>query len=333
MLRYLTLLLAMLLVRTAGLAQGPSADAPALSAEAIMARVAENQDRTESARAQFVYVQHAKVQSRKGDTVMCEEITDTRITPAPKGQTQTLLALSGHVRARHRVVHYTALPKRSDSPHDGADTKDQDDGKEMEVNVGDKETVVDADANNAPVTVSDTDIDLVENMRAHLASDKDSKDGVRAGLFPLTSAQQKEMNFVLKGRETKNGRDTYHIVFRPKDNTEFDWKGDAWIDANAFEPVVVRTALSRGVPLGVRLLLGTNVPGLGFTVIYAPQQGGVWFPSSFGTEFKIRVLFAFHRQIVMSVENRSFERTHVSATVHAEQAKPVVSGSEPEKKP
>ena len=65
----------------------------------------------------------------------------------------------------------------------------------VDVNVGDKEIVLDSDAGNAPVAVSDTDIDLVENMRGNFTSDKKSKDGVGAGLFPLTSAQQKDHGF------------------------------------------------------------------------------------------------------------------------------------------
>jgi hypothetical protein len=52
------------------------------------------------------------------------------------------------------------------------------------------------------------------------------------------------------------------------------------------------------------------LPGLGFTVVYAPQADGVWFPSSFSTEFKIHVLYFFNRQIVLNAENRDFEKTH-----------------------
>ena len=75
--------------------------------------------------------------------------------------------------------------------------------------------------------------------------------------------------------------------------------------------------MSRKIPFAVRTMLGTSLPGLGFTVIYAPQPGpqpgGVWFPVSFGTEFKTKVLF--HREIIISAENRSFEQTHVKSTV------------------
>jgi hypothetical protein len=77
--------------------------------------------------------------------------------------------------------------------------------------------------------------------------------------------------------------------------------------------------LSRRIPLAIRMLLGTNVPGLGFTAIYAPQPdakpNAVWFPVSFGSEFKIHVLFFFSRQITIAAENRDFEKTHVTSTI------------------
>ena len=279
---------------------------PALTADAIMAKVATNQDRTEAARAHFVYVQHAKVTSRKGKTIMCEETTDFRITPNPAGQKRALLSLAGVVRTPSGLVHYTQMPREDEnSPN----------AKDIEVN-DDNVTVHDAEHGDAPVRVKDTDIDLVEHMRRDFTSDDKSKDGVNAGLFPLTSKEQKDMVFELKGRELKNGRDTFRIAFHPKDKDDFGWKGEAWIDAKEFQPVVVRTALSRSIPFAVRALLGTNVPGLGFTVIYAPQQDNVWFPVSFGTEFKVKLLFFFSRQIVVAVENRSFEQTHVTTTIH-----------------
>jgi hypothetical protein len=314
--RFAVALLAYTIAGTGAYAQAPPSSTVSLTAEAIMARVAANQDRAEAERAHFVYVQHARVQSRKGSTIMCEEITDFRVTPSPKGQERALLSLSGHVRNGKDLVHYTEFPVNSSKPKAEAKsdgTEDKDDGP---VNIGDSELVNDVDHGGKTVTVKDTDIDLVENMRKHFTADSKSKDGMNAGLFPLTSQQQKEMIFELRGREAKNGRDTYHIVFHPKDKEDFGWKGDAWIDATEFQPVVVRTALSRSMPFAVKALLGTNVPGLGFTVTYAPQQGNIWFPAGFGTEFKLKVLFFFSREIVISVENRNFERTHVTSTVH-----------------
>jgi hypothetical protein len=274
-----------------------------------MARVAANQDRSEAERAHYVYIQHAHVLTRKGSTIRCEETTDTRITPTPTGSSQQLLTLQGRLLVKGTYVSYDHLRK---SKH-ANDTADDDSKASLKK--------IDEDEN--------TDLDIVESMRANLlgagvpgqpagrGEDKPghSKDGINANLFPLTSKQQADYAFTLRGHEPRNGRDTFHIEFHPKDKKDFGWKGDAWIDTATFEPVVIRTALSRNLPLGVRVLLGTNVPGIGFTAIYAPQPDGVWFPVSFGSEFKIHVLFLFSRQIVIAAENRDFEKTHVTSTI------------------
>lgn len=275
-----------------------------LTADQIMARVAANQDRSESERAHYVYVQHAHVISRKGSTVRCEEFTDTRITPTPTGSSQQLVTLQGRRLVKGNYITYN-------HPLERHDAKEDDSAPDIKK--------ADEDEN--------TDLDLVENIRASLLGDKPghSKDGINNNLFPLTSKQQADYAFTLRGREPRNGRDTFHIEFHPKDKNEISWKGDAWVDTATYEPVVIRTALSRNLPLGVRVLLGTNVPGIGFTAIYAPQPDGVWFPVSFGSEFKIHVLFLFSRQIVISAENRDFEKTHVTSTILNAETPVVVS--------
>jgi hypothetical protein len=70
-----------------------------------------------------------------------------------------------------------------------------------------------------------------------------------------------------------------------------------------FEPVVVYAEMSRKITLAVRTLLGTNLPELGFSVTYDREPDGVWFPVSFGTEFRMRVLFFIARDISMSLAN------------------------------
>jgi hypothetical protein len=82
-----------------------------------------------------------------------------------------------------------------------------------------------------------------------------------------------------------------------------------------FEPVVVYTEMSRKIPLAVRTLLGTNLPGLGFSVTYDREPDGVWFPVSFGTEFRMRVLFFLARDVSMSLANTHFEKTHSDARI------------------
>ncbi len=262
------------------------------TAASIMARVAGNQDRAEAERAHYVYLQHARVVSRKGKTVMCEEITDSRITPSESGSHAELLKLNGRLLTKHTYVSYTTPPP----PDPTGKTSVENGPDSLSISIGD----------------DTTDRDLVENMRSNLTRDT-SKDGINRRLFPLTSAGQADYLFHLVGRERINGRDVFHIDFRPKDKGDFGWKGDAYIDVNAYQPVVVSTAMARKVPLAVRTLLGTSVPGLGFTIVYSPQPDGVWFPVSLGTEFKLHVLFFFSRTIIIDAENRDFEKTHVSS--------------------
>jgi len=265
-----------------------------------MARVAANQDQAEALRSHYVYVQHAHVVSRKGKSVRCEETTDMRVVPTEKGSKQELLKLDGRLLFKGKYVTYDRLPAKKDA------------GK----------SEVDADKNDLHAEIDDDDTmdrDLVENMRENLVnSDREgAKDGIGARLFPLTSKSQADYTFKLVGRERMNGRDTFHIAFVPKDKDDFTWKGDVWVDSEAFQPVVVRTAMAKQIPFAVRTLLGTSVPGLGFSVVYAPQPGGVWFPVTFGTEFKLHVLFFLNRDITINAENKDFEQTHGSATIVA----------------
>lgn len=264
-------------------AQGPVA----LTAQDIMARVAANQDAAEAERSHYIYVQYAHVISRKGKTTMCEETTDSRVTPSGSGSQQQLLTLDGRLLRKHRYIAYTALPTKN---NDAAPKSEHEDFG------------------------GDMDRDIVENMRKNLTNSK-TKDGLGKGLFPLTSDIQQHYQFRMLGREQKNGRDVYHLTFRPKDKDDYSWKGDAYIDTVAYQPVLVRTAMSRKIPFAVRTLLGTSLPGLGFTVVYAPQPDGVWFPISFGTEFKLHVLFFLNREIVINAENRDFVKTHVTSQI------------------
>ncbi|CAN5578080.1 hypothetical protein BH10ACI4_BH10ACI4_36440 [soil metagenome] len=273
------------------------AQTPLPGVEVIMERVAANQDRSELERARYVYVQHARVSSRKGKTLRCEEITDTRVTPSATGSQQELLHLDGKLLLKDGYLDYHELPARKEAG-------------ESEVRSEHGEVGIRLSSDGS------TDRDLVEHMRNNFTNDR-SKDGIGAGLFPLTSKTQASYRFHLVGVEHKNGFEVFHVSFEPKEKDEFLWKGDAYIDSAAFQPVVVQTKMAKKIPFGVRTLLGTNLPGLGFTVIYAPQPGGVWFPVSFGTEFNLKVLFFFNRQITLSAENRDFEKTHVESRIVA----------------
>jgi hypothetical protein len=288
------------------------------SAESVMARVGENQDRAEAERARYIYVQHAKMVSRRGNTLMCEEITDYRMTPSTHGLHEQLLKLDGRQLSKHQYVAYQALPPQPAplEPPQSDTPKQETSAAEAKDVPGDSEKKDEGRHDTLRVTVNDDnmDRDLVENLRWNLIHDK-SKDGIAAHLFPLTSKEQAGYTFRMIGRERLNEHDVFHIAFRPRKKEDFGWSGDALIDTAAYQPVLITTAMSRKIPFAVRTLLGTNLPGLGFTVTYAPQADGVWFPVSFSTEFKIHVLFFFHREIILDAQNRSFEKTHVTSRI------------------
>ncbi len=254
-----------------------------------MARVASNQDQAESERLHYVYLRHAKVTSRKGKTIQCEEITDTRVAPTESESHQQLLKLQGRYLKNGKYIPYAEL-----LPENAKKEPTDDEG--------------------FSISIGDDDRSLVESMRANLTNSK-TKDGIGTHLFPLTSKNQVDYVFHLVGTEHLNDHDVFHIEFRPKDKEEFDWKGDAYIDTVAYQPVMVSTAMSRNMPFAVRTLLGTSLPGLGFTVIYAPQPDGTWFPISFSTEFKIKVFFLYHREILIDAKNSNFEKTHSDSKI------------------
>jgi len=300
-----------------------------------MARVAANQDASEAERTHYVYVQHARMSSRKGKTILCEEITDYRFTPSTGDTHEQLLKVDGRMLKNNKYVSYDKLLPRDEEKRKAAEEQEKKakdakpaspdaspdagpennkDQKASEKNDKKKDRKKDKDPVFDPDSDETIDRDLVENIRWNLIHDK-SKDGINAHLFPLTSKDQANYTFRMLGHERLNSRDVFHITFRPKNKDDFGWSGNAYIDTTAYQPVLITTAMSRKIPFAVRTLLGTNVPGLGFTVTYAPQTDGVWFPVTFSTEFKIHVLYFFHRQLFLNAENREFEKTHVTSRI------------------
>lgn len=256
----------------------PETGKESLTADAIMAKVAANQDRSEALRKEFVYRQHIHILTHKpGGKMLREETADYDVTPMPDGTEKKLSKLTGRYLVKGKYETFEKEPVPAEDSLDG---------------------------------------DLIKNFRDDLANDK-SKDGLAKDLFPLTSEEQKDYQMELLGQETQDGRSVYHIGFKPKDKDEMTWAGEAYIDAVEFEPVRVFTKLSRRMPFMVRTMLGTDLPGIGFNVVYKRQQDGVWFPSTFGTEFRIRALFFINREISVSLENSAFEHAQVKSKVKA----------------
>ena len=267
---------ATLLIVSTSFAQSPQPNPAALTAEAVMARVAANQDRSEALRKQYIYKQQIRILTFKhGGKLMREETADYDVVPTPDGTEKNLTLLTGRYSHKGRYEQFTGQPAPEEDSLDG---------------------------------------DLIKDFRDDLSNDK-TKDGLARDLFPLTSEEQKAYVFKLIGQETQQERIVYHISFWPKDKEEITWAGEAYIDAEEFEPVRVFTKLARRIPFVIRTLLGTDLPGIGFNVVYRRQPDGVWFPVIFGTEFRIRAVFFINRQVSVSLENSAFEHTHVVSKV------------------
>jgi hypothetical protein len=249
-----------------------SATTESLTAHEIMARVAANQDRSEEARRQYVYRQHIHVATRKTNgKLMREETADYHVVPQADKTNRQLEKLTGKYWSKRNYVEFSGEP------------------------------VPDADS---------LDAGLVKGMRDDLIEPK-TKDGFGQNQFPFSTKRLPDYSFKLISRETFQGHDVYRISFTPADKTEYDWAGEAYIDATDFEPMYVYTKLSHKLPFAVRTLLGTDVPGVGYSLRYEKQMGGVWFPKTYGTEFGLHVLFLLNREISVSLDNKDFQQTHV----------------------
>ena len=255
------------------------------TADAIMARVAENQESAQAARLKYVYKQNIHLRLlRTNGKVSREERREYTVTPTQEGFKKDLTRFSGRYEKGGKYFEYS----------------------------------------KPCFQYKDTDIDgdLIEDLANDLMNDKTSKDGISMDLFPLTKARQGELQFRLEETKDIKGRRVHRISFRPKDKDEFTWAGEATVDAAEYQPVQVSTRLARGIPWGVTVFLGTNLKQFGFALNYARLAEGVWFPVSYGTEFRIDVLWGYKRVITVSLENSDFRRTNVTSTLEYDSRNP-----------
>jgi hypothetical protein len=249
----------------------------------IMGRVGANQAKAQQARGAYVYNQKQLLRMRRGNGALArEERREYVVTPARQSSKKELAKFEGRYEYRGKSVSY-------DQP--GYKYKDL-----------------------------DIDGDLINDMSNVMMSDGESRDGIGHDLFPLTTKEQRKYDFHLVGTETYRGRTVHRVAFQPKahhDSNEDggDWKGEALIDAEEYEPVLVVTSLAAKIPAAVKILLGTDVKGLGFSVTYRKVEDGVWFPASYGGEFEVRGLYLYKRKISVSMVNTDFHKTDVNSTV------------------
>lgn len=244
----------------------------------IMLQVAFNQAKAQDAREQFAYHQREVVRlHRLNGKLAHEEHREYWVKPEALGVHKELIAFDGRYERKGQYISF----KKPNTDYE---------------NVG-------------------IDAAIAEAFADDVTNDADSRDGVADRLFPLTYRQQLKYTFRLVGTETAGGRAVYRVAFEPKDKAATDWKGEARIDAAEFQPVSVYTNMARSVPLAVKLIFGTDVRGLGFSVVYREFDHGVWFPVSYGGEFELHAVFFYKRNISISLANSDFHRADVSSKV------------------
>jgi len=254
----------------------------------IMKQVGEHQTRAEARRREFVYTQKQTLRMiRSNGKIAREEHREYTMVPRPKQTQKKLIHFDGRYELKGSFISY-------DKP--GYQYKGM-----------------------------DIDGDLINDISNDLTNDKKSRDGIGSSLFPLTARQQPYYKFTLIGKETFRGRPAYRVHFEPARKPKLDdldddgdgaiWKGDALIDAVEFQPVSIQTSLAYKMPAAIKVLLGTNITGLGYAITYEKFDDGVWFPVSYGGEFDVRGLFFYKRTVTVSVQNTDFRKQDVNSNI------------------
>jgi hypothetical protein len=257
------------------------------TAATIMERVAANQDRAQERRAQYRFHQNVLVRVQRANGKLArEEIREYRVTPTDKSLKRELLQLNGKVLDGSKIIPFTQTDFRY------------------------RKTDIDGEI----VTNVIDDLGRTEQPKDY-ATDDHNRDGIGKDLFPLSTKAQKQYDFHLEGEEEYSGHNVYRITFTPKATEDKPWAGEALIDRDAMQPVVITTHLTAVIPTAVKIMLGTNIQNVRFKVTYSNFDGDVWFPVSYGGELRFRVLFMYARRVSFGLINSEFERAAVDTNV------------------
>jgi hypothetical protein len=260
-------------------------------ASAIMSKAAANVERATDARRAYVYRQLVRSSLvRSSGQIARKERREYQVFPGEKTTEKKLTSFSGQYRKGKDMVDYS---------EPGYKYKD-----------------------------IDVDGDIIRDLTDDLVNDNDARDGIPHDLFPLSTKKLGAYVFTMNGEAEHKGRKVYRIGFEPRNkvtcveigsDSEGDcdeaWKGEAWIDQAELQPVRIDTHLAFKIPWGVRVFLGTNIQQMGFSILYDRVAENVWFPVSYGTEFRFNVLWGYKRTVTLSLESNGFQKTDANSTI------------------
>jgi hypothetical protein len=278
---------------------------------AIMAKVAANMENGATARRQYIYQQRVKASIvQSNGEVNRREARTYAVLPHETSTEKKLEKFSGEYREGKKMIPYS-------EPHSH--------GKDHS-----------HDAKGEEGVAKGIDAELMAELVDSLVNDKKSPDGIPHDLFPLRTRDLPLYTFQSLGERDWQGRRVLRIGFEPaakksdlcvhvgkeedEDSCQTPWAGEAWVDPQELFPVRIDTRLAKGVPWAVRAFLGTNIKQLGFSITYARAGEGAWFPATYGTEFKLDVLFFYKRTISLSLESSDFRRADAVSKIEFEPA-------------
>jgi hypothetical protein len=153
----------------------------------------------------------------------------------------------------------------------------------------------------------DIDGDLIDDLIDDWTGNEESKDGVDKDFFPLTSKLQKKYTF--------QATSPYQLAFAPREKNSAPWKGDIAVDPETLHPRTMNSTLVYRLPAAAKIIFGTSLHQVGYSVNYGKVIDDLWFPVTAGTEFSLRVLFGYARTITLSMTNSDFRRASAESTI------------------
>lgn len=263
----------------------------------IMEKMAARMEAALDARRQYVYRQsvRARILKTNGQRAR-EEKREYTATPGPERTEKHLDSLAGEYhKSKKEIIRY-------DQP-------------------GFKKEGLDIDG------------EVMEDLVKSLVDSRKSRDGIPHSAFPLRTKDLPGYKFTYLAAAEVQGRPVHRIGFEPRkkenclvlgdDDDEGDdeddcttaWKGEAWVDTEDLQPVRLFSDSTFRMPRAVKMFLGTNLQQVGFNVNYVRVAPGVWFPSSYGSEFRVDVLFKYKRVITLSLESKEFQKAGADSTI------------------
>ncbi len=252
--------------------------------ETMLRRLADNQSRASDARKTIVYRQDTWVRLMQTNGKLSrEEKRQYTVAPTESGSVEKLDKFEGRYRKGGQILTYYAP--------------------------------------NFQYKDTDLDGELIEDLTDDLFNDRKSRDGFSKDLFPLTQAEQAHYAFRLEGKRKVGDVEAWRVTFQPLQGWDRPWSGEVLIHPEHYQPLSVTTRLAMKIPAAVKIMLGTDVKQLGFSVTYRKVADGLWFPATYGTEFGLKVLFGYKRNVTMNVTNSDFRTATAESSIEFETVK------------